>query len=143
MVSTIVSKSVRGHEYVGVKVDVQTPQLQELKYLTEGGASKIFKGKYEGNVVVVKRPKLANSEDMDAYHEELKLLAGLKHPTLLPLLAARAWPTDYSFVFPYMEIGSMNELIHVRRKPFRHLELCTARHVRDQRALSSPEQPPL
>ena len=143
MVSTNVSKSERGHEYGRVKVDGKKTQHQELKYLTEGGASKIFKGKYEGDVVVVKRPKLANSEDMDAYHEELKLLAGLKHPNLLPLLAARAWPPDYSFVFPYMENGSMNELIHVRLKPFRHLEHCTARHVRDQRALSSPEQPPL
>eukprot|EP00958_Prasinococcus_capsulatus_P001674 scaffold148_cov371-Prasinococcus_capsulatus_cf.AAC.18 len=114
MVSATATKSVRGHEYVGLKVDVQRSQLEDATYMTEGGASQIFKAKYGGEVVVVKKPKLANAEDMDAYHEELKLLAGLKHPNLLPLLAARAWPPDYSFIFPYMENGSMEDLIHVR-----------------------------
>ena len=43
---------------------------------------------------------------------ELSHLAELRHPNIVPLLAARAHPPDYSLVFPRFRIGSISRAVH-------------------------------
>lgn len=65
--------------------------------------------------MAIKRPILRNSSDMDRYHLELEILASLRHPNVVALTAARAWPPDYSFIVPFMRNGSLGDLVHVSK----------------------------
>lgn len=68
------SRSVRGREFVTLRVDVAASEVALAGEVARGGASVVFRGVFAGLPVAVKAPRLATTADMDRYHTELELL---------------------------------------------------------------------
>lgn len=52
---------------------------------------------------------------MDRFHKELSLLSRLNHPNVLSILAARAYPPDYTLILPLQHNGSLHSVLHVKK----------------------------
>ena len=74
-----------------------------------------------GSAVALKilRPELAESRASDRFLREIKRTSGLQHPNILPVLDAGEHEGQLYFALPYMEGGSLRQLL----KREKHLEL--------------------
>ena len=110
------SVCVRGREYSAFRVDVKKAELRTGGAIARGGASTVYHGEWLGRRVAVKRPRLPTTADMDRFHAELQLLEALHGEAhIMPALVASAHPPEYSIVFPLMENGTLEDLLHKQR----------------------------
>eukprot|EP00850_Spirogloea_muscicola_P023527 SM000364S13662 [mRNA] locus=s364:59070:63877:+ [translate_table: standard] len=95
-------------------LDVPKDSIKTGREIGKGAESIVYQGTYAGCQVAIKRPKLTTSEDIDNLHKELKLISHLQHPHIATLVAARAYPPDYSIVYELYEHGNLFNALHVR-----------------------------
>jgi hypothetical protein len=68
--------------------------------LGTGSESTIHAAELDGVEAAYKRYKIRNAADLERYRKELALLLSLRHQHVVPVLAARAIPPDYSVIIP-------------------------------------------
>ncbi|KXZ48955.1 hypothetical protein GPECTOR_24g245 [Gonium pectorale] len=82
--------------------------------LSAGTESTVFRGKWRGQDVAVKKLRIATSADLDRFRSELAILASLSHPAVVPLLGARSLPPDYLLVLPLANGGTLRTALYER-----------------------------
>ncbi|KAG2493753.1 hypothetical protein HYH03_007975 [Edaphochlamys debaryana] len=80
--------------------------------LSQGAESTVFRGTWRGQPVAVKKARIATSADLDRFRRELAILHRIHHPSVIPLLGARALPPDYLLVLPLAAGGSLRSALH-------------------------------
>jgi len=89
--------------------------------LGEGGFSEVFKGKWRNTFhVAVKKPKcsaIVTQAEVQAFLDEAKTMAAVKHPNCLKLLGVCADPANLMLICELMEKGSVHNALQHAPKP--------------------------
>lgn len=114
-----------------------TPQGKEVSpsavagaaLVASGAGARVYRGTLGGARVALRRPRIRSSEALARFEGEVALRARLRHPNVLPLLAACTAPPDYCTVSPWMPGGAVFDVLHAHALRFsfqRILELAVA-----------------
>jgi len=98
---TITHKDELKSEVCYVRQDIEWSQLEDIKYFTTGGSSKLYTAKWNDISVVVKTisPEFENDEVVVNEMEiELSILTRLKHPNIVKLYGAGRNPQGNRFI---------------------------------------------
>lgn len=68
--------------------------------LSEGAEAMVYCGVFCGSDVAIKRFRIGTSQDLLRFRQELRVLASLRHPNIVSVVAARCLPPDYALVMP-------------------------------------------
>lgn len=94
------------------KIESATKNFAEENVIGIGGNGKVYRGKYGGSEIAVKRISLERSEGIRAFLAEISSLGRLKHRTLVGL---RGWckkeKGSLILVYDYMENGSLDNRV--------------------------------
>lgn len=96
-----------------IPLSLSKSEVQFGREIARGAESVVYAATLRGMSVVAKKPRLSTSDDLDRFHLELQLLSGLRHPNIALLVAARAHPPEYLFLFPLYENGNLSHALHV------------------------------
>lgn len=68
----------------------------------------------EGLHVALRKPRITSSAALERFENELRLRTRLSHPNILPLIAACTTPPHYCTVSPWMEGGTLFDVLHAK-----------------------------
>jgi serine/threonine protein kinase len=88
-----------GNAYT-IPLAVPGPSLVSGPELGTGSESVIRAGQLNGTPVAIKKAVIRNTADLDRFRREVSLLCSLSHTNIVPLLAARVLPPNYTMVLP-------------------------------------------
>ena len=93
---------------------VAPTDVKNAKLKAEGAGAAVYQGLLETTVVALRKPRITSSVALSRFEAELDLRSRLDHPNILPLIAACATPPHYCTVSPWMEGGTLFDLIHTK-----------------------------
>jgi tRNA A-37 threonylcarbamoyl transferase component Bud32 len=95
---------------------IQFSDLSVTKRVGAGASGVVYQGTWEGLAVAVKELVISDPSNMEAtmreFRSELALMASLRHPNVLLLLGAVISEEKLCLVTPFMEKGSLYDVIH-------------------------------
>ena len=98
-------------EYAGWLINPK--HLKILDEIGKGSEGTVFKAKWEGASIVVKKMGLRNKKQAKALLRSAEISAKLRHPNVLPLLGAHFNPYGDSYLmFPMMLFGTMKQWLY-------------------------------
>jgi serine/threonine protein kinase len=94
-------------------------ELEFGSQLGSGGFGAVYRGKYKGTEVAIKKLHLDNGQvsqvQIDEFKKEVANLMDLRHPRLISFIGAAHVPPSLCIVTEFMNNGSLYELLHQRK----------------------------
>ncbi|CAN8072427.1 unnamed protein product [Agarophyton chilense] len=99
-----------------------SPQLfSNLQLKAEGAGASVFRGvlppispSEKPSVVALRKPRITSMSALTRFEAEIRLRSRISHPNLLPLLGACTTPPHYCSVSPWMDGGTMFDVLHAK-----------------------------
>ncbi|CAL9234611.1 unnamed protein product [Arabidopsis halleri] len=114
-------------------------KLRELKRATgnfnaenklgQGGFGMVFKGKWEGRDIAVKRVSEKSRQGKQEFISEIKTIGNLNHKNLVKLLGWCYERKEFLLVYEYMPNGSLDRYVFVEDKSSSNLKWETRKHI--------------
>lgn len=95
-------------------------ELELADNIGTGGYGTVYKGKWLGNIVAVKKFHSMTPKMMSVFQHEVKILNKLRHPNIVLFLGATIPPDECCVIMEYVPSGSLYTLIHeqdIKLKP--------------------------
>lgn len=99
--------------------EMQPNHLKNLQLKATGAGAAVFRAylpsddpSEKGAYVALRKPRISSSTALERFETELRLRSRLSHPNLLPLVAACTTPPNYCTVSPWMEGGTLFDVLH-------------------------------
>lgn len=99
--------------------EVHPDMLNHLERKNEGSGAAVYRGllpslhvHQKPTFVAMRKPRITSIVALERFEAELRLRSHISHPNLLPLLAACTTPPNYCTVSPWMEGGTLFDVLH-------------------------------
>lgn len=97
-------------------------RVQQTRCVAEGAGASVYRGTLHGKdkpvEVAIRKPRITSLLALERFEAELSIRSRLKHPNVLPLLAACTAPPHYCTVSPWMHGGDVFDLVHAKTVRF-------------------------
>lgn len=101
--------------------DVHPSSLTSLEQKGEGSGASVYRGflpslhlHEKPMLVAMRKPRITSILALDRFEAEVRLRTRISHPNLLPLLGACTTPPDYCTISPWMEGGTLFDVLHAK-----------------------------
>eukprot|EP01102_Stenamoeba_stenopodia_P005500 TRINITY_DN1622_c0_g2_i2.p1 TRINITY_DN1622_c0_g2~~TRINITY_DN1622_c0_g2_i2.p1 ORF type:complete len:1266 (-),score=432.26 TRINITY_DN1622_c0_g2_i2:37-3834(-) len=96
---------------------IPSKEIEILECLGKGSFGEVFRGRYQGRDVAVKKLLFTQVDDsaLGDFKQEIALMSNLKHPNVLRLVGACTEPGHYAIVTELMARGSLEDLIFTKK----------------------------
>ncbi|KAI0558547.1 serine/threonine protein phosphatase 2C Rhodoplastic [Gracilaria domingensis] len=99
-----------------------SPQFfSNLQLKAEGAGASVYRGllpsvnpSEKPCTVALRKPRITSMSALTRFESELRLRSRISHPNLLPLLGACTSPPNYCTVSPWMDGGTMFDVLHAK-----------------------------
>ena len=100
-------------------------QIEFLNQIASGGNSVVFKGKWMGCEVTVKRmfDPIITEENRDEFRNEIRIHCLLRHPNIVCFFGAVTSPPYLCIVMEFMSKGSLYSLLHLKGRAKREKKM--------------------
>lgn len=106
-----------------VRTSIHRPRLirrsdvKVKELIGRGGYAKVYRGKWRGVEVAIKRVMAIKSEDVESLYQESSLMVNLRHPHVLAYLGTIFEEDTVHIVTEYASIGSLKTVLSLSFYP--------------------------
>lgn len=119
--------------------ELRPEDISHVELKAEGAGASVFRGWMPSSnpnekpiQIALRKPRITSMLALSRFESELQLRSRLQHPNLLPLIAACTAPPNYCTVSPWMQGGTLFDVLHAKsvRMSFERLVKLTLQFAR-------------